>query len=165
MSEENKAIVRRLWEEVFNQGNLDVVDEIIDSDHVFHHPLLSENRSGPDVVKGVATLFRRISPDIQVTVEDYITEGDKVVSRWTANGTLARRLRSAEVTVDEVVISGIGIFRVSGGQIAETWQRVEDHRDGSMPNEECKEYLLEDQHVSDLITDDERVCCWFRVCC
>src|ERR687884_1889407 len=94
--EDNTVIVRRFWEEVFNEGNLEIADELFASDHIFHQPNLSEEEHGPGVVKGVVAVLRKISSDIQVIIEDEIAAGDKVVTRWRASGTLTPELRSAE---------------------------------------------------------------------
>lgn len=171
--EENTAIVQRFWEEVFNQGNLEVADELIARDHVLHQILLPEEKLGPDVVKYVVLLFHNISPDIQVITQDEIAEGDKVMSRWRATGTLAPELRSATGVTGEVVrVLGMSVFRVSDGEIKETWQQLEEYRDESeapMPRKEVQELLYRDQRYLDLIKGGgeqwRKLCCIFRWCC
>jgi len=115
-AQDNKAVVRRFWEEVFNQRNLDVADELFAPDHVTHHPYVSEERRGPAPMKDFVSISRKISPDLAAVVEDEIAEGDKVVTRWTAKGELADKLQGGDVD-DEVAVSGISVFRVSDGKI------------------------------------------------
>ena len=85
--EDNKAIVRRLWDELFNRQNFAVVEEVASSDFVHHGP-------GPRVLRG-AEFFTQLKsrsiflafPDLQFTTEELMAEGDKVVTRWTIRGT------------------------------------------------------------------------------
>lgn len=144
-AEDNRAIVGRFWQEVFNEGNLDVADKLFASDHVFHHPALPDEARGADVMKATVALFRMISPDLHLTVEDEVAEGDKVVTRWTASGTVADEMKGSG---DEVTVSGISIFRISGGEIRDTWQRFDPHDDYPRPvpkEEQVRERLREDR--------------------
>ena len=87
MSEQNKAQVRRVIEEIYNRGDLDVVDEVAASDLVIHAS--SEDIRGRDGVKRYVAALRAGFPDLHLTIEDQIAEGDMVVTRWTARGTHA----------------------------------------------------------------------------
>ena len=84
--EENKAIVRRIFEEVWNQGKLDVIDDIYAADFVDHMPG-SPDIHGPEGFKQFVNMYRTAFPDIKFTIEDQIAEGDKVVNRFTFTGT------------------------------------------------------------------------------
>ena len=86
--EENKAVVRSFYEEVWGKGNLDVADELLESNVVLHTP--GKNRE--DIVdreeyKQMVTYVYTAFPDLQATVEEIIAEGDKVVVRWAWQGT------------------------------------------------------------------------------
>ena len=86
-AEENKAVVRREMEELFNHtGNLDVADEIIDPNYVSYEPTSGEVR-GIEGAKQFAATYREAFPDLQNTIEDMVAEGDKVVVRFRARGT------------------------------------------------------------------------------
>jgi steroid delta-isomerase-like uncharacterized protein len=85
--EENKALARRFLEEAFNEGNLGVADEIFASDYVLHDPVIPEEISGPEGIKGFVQMYRSAFPDTHITVENQIAEGDEVVTRWTGRGT------------------------------------------------------------------------------
>ncbi len=87
MSEENKAIVRRQEEEVFTQGNLDAADEIYARNYVGHDPANPEDIRGLEAAKQATADYREAFPDLQVTMEDLITEGDKVASCVRFRGT------------------------------------------------------------------------------
>jgi predicted SnoaL-like aldol condensation-catalyzing enzyme len=112
--EESKAIVNRVWHEVFNAGKLDVVDELVDTSYVYYGPGGYEMK-GPEGLKQFVRGLRTSFPDLHFTVEDLIAEGDKVVSRWTLRGT--RR-----TTNKQVAIMGIIITRVVGGKCVEDWE-------------------------------------------
>ena len=89
MSEENKAIVRRVNDEVFSQGNLDLVDELFSPNYVLHDPGIpgGELRGTEDFKQQWVGMFRTTFPDLQLSVEDQVAEGDKVVTRYTGRGT------------------------------------------------------------------------------
>ena len=125
-TEENKAISRRVAEEIFNGGNLDLVDELYASDYVLHDPSLPEDLIGPEGIKQYVAMNLGAFPDARVTVEDEIAEGDKVVSRWTATGTHTGDFMGIPPTGNRVEISGVTINRFSGGKIAEDWYQCDD---------------------------------------
>jgi hypothetical protein len=77
-AEENKAIVRRWFEDLFNGGNLDVADEIVALNHVTYDPALPDVLSGPEGQKQVVSLYRDAFPDAHITVEHQIAVGNEV---------------------------------------------------------------------------------------
>ena len=87
-AEDNKVVVRRWFEELFNEGNLEVADELCAPEHVLRHLSFPEEHRGLQPVKYMVALLREVSPDLRVTIDDQIAEGDKVVTRWTASGTV-----------------------------------------------------------------------------
>jgi steroid delta-isomerase-like uncharacterized protein len=119
--EENKAVVRRWFEELFNAGNLEVADEIIAADHVNHDPTLPDIPSGPEGQKQVVNLYRGAFTNAHISVEDQLAEGDRVATRWTGSGTHQGEFMGVAPTGNQVTITGITINRVSGGKIAESW--------------------------------------------
>ena len=125
-TEENKAVSRRVAEEIFNGGNLDLADELYASDYVLHDPSLPEDLIGPEGIKQYAAMNLGAFPDGHVTVEDQIAEGDKVVSRWTATSTHTGDLMGIPPTGNRVEISGVTINRFSGSKIAEDWYQGDD---------------------------------------
>ena len=120
MSEENKALVRRSFEEVWNDKNLDALDEIVAPDVVNHSspPGLPEGVEGNKAFIG---MYLSAFPDTKMTIEDMIATGDKVVTRWVATGTHDGELMGIPPTGKHVTVTGIGIDRISGGKIVESW--------------------------------------------
>lgn len=121
MSAVNKALARRLVEEAFNQGRLDVTEELVASDFVGHDPSLPEEVRGPAGVKEVIAGYRAAFPDIQITIEDQIADGDLVVTRWRATGTHQGELMGMPATGKQATVTGITIDRIADDQIVESW--------------------------------------------
>src|ERR671920_1170047 len=121
-AEENKAVVRREMEELFNQGgNLDVADEIIAPDYVSYEPTSGEVR-GIEGARQFAANYRQAFPDLENTVEDMVAEGDKVVVRFRARGTHEGETEAFGPPTDKrMEITGITIKRLSEGKIVEAW--------------------------------------------
>ena len=119
--EENKAIVRRLWEEVINKGNMAVVDELVATNYIDHTQTPELVARDPESYKQVVIMFRTAFPDLHVTIEDKIAEGDKVVSRFTVRGTHKGEFMGIAPTGRQVTVTGIAIHRIAGGKLAEVW--------------------------------------------
>jgi steroid delta-isomerase-like uncharacterized protein len=119
MSEENKAVIRRAFE-AWNAGDPDLFDELWAADYVHHDPAEPEVRSLEDYKRYVAFVHRGY-PDMGFTLEDMLGEGDKVAARysWRATDTVGRPDRLP--TGKQVTMTGISIYRLAGGQIAEMW--------------------------------------------
>ena len=122
--EENKALVRRFYDELLNKCNLAAADELVAADYVWHRP------TGPDVhgleaMKQLVRTALKTLPDFYCTIEDMIAEGDKVATRFTAGGTHKGEFMGMPPTGNEVVVSGLAIERVADGKIAETWERYD----------------------------------------
>jgi serine phosphatase RsbU (regulator of sigma subunit) len=119
--EENKAIFRRYIEEVWNQSNLEVVDEIFDR-YISHQPDGPTLERGPEDVKRFVGEFRAAFPDLRIRIDDQITEGDKVVVRATIRGTHHREFRGMAPTGKEIEERGFSVFRFSSeGKVVESW--------------------------------------------
>ena len=126
-AEESKAIVRRFWD-VWEEGNIDLVDELLAPDYVNHTPATPDQPTGPEGVKGVVAMFRSAIPNLRVVVEDMIAEGDKVAVRYTLEGTHEGELFGIPPTGQRLSIKSIAVERVSDGKIREHW-RVTDSLD------------------------------------
>ena len=110
MFEQNKALVRRLLEEAFGQGKVDVVDEVLDTDFVCYDPNSESGEvRGAETIKGEIEYFRNALPDLTYTVEDQIAEGDRVVTRYTVSGTHQGELFGVPATGERVEMRGIVI--------------------------------------------------------
>lgn len=118
--EENKAIVRRIWEET-NKRNLSVLDELCAGDLVWHTPGGLEQHD-LETVKEVFTRFLTSFPDFHVTIEDIVAEGDKVVTRSTRTGTQRGEWRGVAATGRHLKWTWVNVSRIEGGKIVEEWE-------------------------------------------
>jgi steroid delta-isomerase-like uncharacterized protein len=127
MSEENKAIVRREIEELFNHtGNLDVAQEVYAPDFVGHDPTMPEDLHGIEAARQFAEGMRSAFPDLTCTIEEQIAEGDKVVTRWSTSGTHEGETEElGPPTGNRMEITGISIERISEGKVVESWDNYD----------------------------------------
>lgn len=119
MSDKNKQLVRRLFDEVWNQGNLGAIPEFIALNYVGHDA--AEIIQGPDGYKAFVTRFRTAFPDLNFHLDDLIAEGDRVVVRYTAIGTNLGEFLGHPPTRNSGVVSGITIVRIESDKIVESW--------------------------------------------
>ena len=124
MSEQNKKLIRRDIEEIYNRGNLAVADEIAASDLVIH--TTSQEIRGRAGAKEYVTRLRTGFPDLHVAIEDQIAEGDRVVTRWVASGTHKGEFQGIPPTGKKVRVAGTVIDRIAGGKIVECWSQVDE---------------------------------------
>ncbi|MDD1753982.1 MAG: ester cyclase [Methanotrichaceae archaeon] len=118
-AEDNKSIVRRFFEEGPSKGNLSIADELMSSDFVMHTPLAAS--PGIKGIKEVVTTCRTAFEHLNVTIEDNVAEGDKVVACFTARGLHTGQFMALPATGKPITMSGIEIFRIKDGKIAELW--------------------------------------------
>ena len=119
--------MRRFWG-VWEEGNIDLVDELLAPDYLNHTPASPDQPTGPEGVKGLVAMFRSAIPDLRVVVEDMIAEGEKVAVRYTLEGTHEGELFGVPPTGQRLSIKSIAVERVSDGRIREHW-RVTDSLD------------------------------------
>lgn len=119
MSEQNKTVVRRLFDELWNKGNLPVADELIAPSYARHDASTPDVGRGPESEKKRVTLYRNAFPDLRFTIEDIIDEGETVVARWSCRGTHKGELSGIAPMGKQFVISGISIVRFAGGKMVE----------------------------------------------
>ncbi len=118
---ENKAIVRRVTEEVWNKHNPGAIDEYYAADYATDNPWQRET-AGLEAVKQRAAYAFTAFPDVNFAIEDLIAEGDKVVSRWKLQGTHQGDWMGVPPTGKQVTSTGITIYRFAGGKIQGDWQ-------------------------------------------
>lgn len=118
--EENKARIRWVFEEVFNQGQLAAIDEVAAPDFVDHTPLPGQP-AGSAGFRHIYTFLRTAYPDLHFTVEDLLAEGDKVAIRWIMRGTQTGELLGRPPTGQPHTEHAIVIFRLVGGKVVERW--------------------------------------------
>jgi predicted ester cyclase len=123
MAEEDKVVARRLYEEVFGSGDLELLDDIALDEYVEHNPLPGQGRGLRGLKDRVAALRDALAP--RFTIEDVIAEGDKVVVRWTNSGSHVGEFAGIPPTNKDFTIGGIDIYRVEDGKLAEHWDVVD----------------------------------------
>jgi steroid delta-isomerase-like uncharacterized protein len=121
-TEENKALARRELEEIFGaKGNLDAADEIYSPNYISHQPAGDEDLRGPQAIKQFAAGMRQAFPDLEITIEEQIAQGDKVVTRFRTRGTHKGELWGIPATGKEVEITNMSMCRIEGGKMTEEW--------------------------------------------
>ncbi len=118
MSEKNKAIVRRIVQEIWNGGNLDLADKLISPDYV-DNVAGSGTSVGPDGFKDAVNGVRDAFPDFTLTINDMISEGDKVALVWTFIGTHKGELMGIAPTEKLIEFDGIYLYRFKDGKLVE----------------------------------------------
>jgi steroid delta-isomerase-like uncharacterized protein len=120
-TEANKALFRRFIEEVANQGNLAMIDEVMNPDFVEHEELPPGTPAGLEGVKHFFSEWRSAFPDGHVTLDMEIAEGDHVTGYETWNGTHSGAFAGVPASGKHVTFKVIDIIRVSNGKIVEHW--------------------------------------------
>ena len=124
--DQNKALIRRFYDEVWTKGNLDVAFEVFADDYVRHDLRPSAALPGPAGQKKIAGDFRSAFPDLTMTVDLLLGEGDLVAARWTTEGTNTGQWGDVPPTGKRVSFSGVNLFRLAGGQVVEIWNHRDD---------------------------------------
>ena len=124
-AEDNRRLVQRFYDEGWNANNLDVYEELVTDDFLDHQaiPGLPPGREG---FKMLNVMFRNAMPDVWVTVDDIITDGDKVAARWTSTGTHQGDLFGIAPTGNSVSITATVLYRTENGRLAEGWINRDD---------------------------------------
>ena len=120
--DQNKELVRRDIEEIWNEGNYDLVDELYAADFVHHDPSYPGEVRGPDAQKEFIRMYNETfqgSPSL--TIEEVMAEGDLVTVRWTGRGTHEEPFMGIDPTHEDIEVSGMTLARMEDGQFAEMW--------------------------------------------
>ncbi len=141
-AEEMKALVRRAWDEVYNQRNLEFIDEVFVDDVIVHEP--DRELHGTAELKQYNATYFDGFPDLTVSLDDVIAEGDKVVARWTFRGTHQGEVEGlGPPTGRSFELEGITIHRFEGEKVVEFWERYDNlsllQQLGLFPEEEQAE--------------------------
>ncbi|MGA7668817.1 MAG: ester cyclase [Nitrolancea sp.] len=137
MSEQNKALIRRGVDQIWNKGHFAVADELVADDFVVHATTLTGEIAGREGITQYFGALRAAFPDLTFTIEDHIAEGNRVVTRWTARGTHRGEFQGMPATGKSVCVSGIDVDRIADGKIAECWMNLDElgllHQLGAIP--------------------------------
>jgi steroid delta-isomerase-like uncharacterized protein len=120
---ENKALVRRIFEQGMNQADDRVLDECLTADFVNHD--MPAPVPGPEGFRQVLGMFRSAFPDMRVTLEDILAEGDKVVTRGVFTGTHKGAFMGVPPSGASIQVKFIDIWRVENDRVAENWVRLD----------------------------------------
>jgi len=124
-SEENKALVRRFYEEVFNQKQLDRAGEFVAPDYLDHGAVPGQGPGLEGAKQQRWAMYFAAIPDLHATIDDMVAEGDKVVVRYTAEGTQLGQLPGIPPTGKRFRTSGISVYRLAEGKLAEQWEQAD----------------------------------------
>jgi predicted ester cyclase len=116
VSEDLKQLVRKNYENVWNQGDVSVADQIYADNYIAHIANMPSAISSVEEFKQFVVLFRALSPDLFFTVEDQIAEGDKVATRWTATIRNTGELSASEPAGGDIIVAGMSIHKVVDGR-------------------------------------------------
>jgi predicted ester cyclase len=127
MSEENKALLCRWFEEVWNKGRADAIEEMFDCEGIAHGLSDKEESDlcGPEGFKPFFESFRNAFPDMQVIIEDTVAEGDKIAARCMVKATHTGDGLGIAPTNQPVAFTGMTIVRVKDGKIIEAWNNFD----------------------------------------
>src|SRR5262245_46263000 len=114
--EENKALARRFFEEVWNQADESAIDRYIAENAGGNEP---DFGAGKEAFRAQWKKWHAAFPDLHFEVEDVIAEGDKVVTRWVLTGTHKGEFQGIPATGKAIRVNGMSLDRLAGGQIAE----------------------------------------------
>ena len=123
---ENKALVQRFYDEVWDRGNFEFAHEVFLDDYVRHDLRLTPAGHGAAGQAAIAAGFRAAFPDARWHVDLLFAEGDFVAARWTATGTFRGPWGSVEPTGKPVEFSGVNLYRFRDGKVAEIWNHRDD---------------------------------------
>jgi steroid delta-isomerase-like uncharacterized protein len=126
VNSENKSLVRRFYEEVWNRGHTDVALEVFTDDYVRHDLRPAQALPGGAGQAKVAADFRTAFPDLSFHVDLLVAEDDLVAARWTASGTHAGMWGDVAPSGNAVTFSGVNFFRIRDGKVVEIWNHRDD---------------------------------------
>ncbi len=121
MAQENSALIRRWFDEVWNHGRMEAIDEMASPDVIGHGQAQHDTDVGLEAFRVFAKDLLTAFPDMKVTIDQIIEQGDKVVARWTATMTHKGNFLGFAPSGKKATITGTSIQRMSGGRIVEGW--------------------------------------------
>lgn len=124
-TEANEEIVRRIPTEIFDEGNVDLVDELFATDFVGHVPPTPGELNGPEGFEGLVRTFRTGFPDLNHPEIHLVGDGDTVVARLTGTGTHEGAFLGIEPTGESMEITAMEMYRLDDGEITEAWLNVD----------------------------------------
>lgn len=123
MTKHNKNLVHRYYREVWNHGNMPVINQIFAANHVLHHTFnyVDTPSAGSQSLRRLVTAFRAALPDLNLTIEDMVGQWNKVAIRFTLEGTHKSQLLNLTPTGQRIILSGMVIHYILNEKITDTW--------------------------------------------
>lgn len=121
MSQHSKAVVQDVYERVWNEGDLDAIDELYSESFVGHVAGQSEPLRGPAALRGFVAMMRSAFSDLEMTIERQVAEGGLVATHWRASGTHNGELMGVAATGRPVTLSGMNFNLIDDGRVVEAW--------------------------------------------
>ena len=125
MAADLKSLVARIADDIWNRGELTVVDEVMLPDARYHGPHMPNGTGDRENWRQAIAMYRAALPDSHVVFDELIESGDTIVGRWSATGTQTGLLPGVPATGKQIGITGISIYRFRGGRIAEVWEQLD----------------------------------------
>jgi steroid delta-isomerase-like uncharacterized protein len=126
MEEANKALARRFYAELWNKGNFAAAPEFLHPDHFDHNPPLPGLPQGDEGVIQMIGTFRAAFPDLEMSVDEIIAEGDRVAERLTLRGTHTGTFQSIPATGRRISVTSVNVCRIEDGLVRERWGNADD---------------------------------------
>lgn len=117
---DNKAIVKKIFDDLWTKGQVSTIDELVSKDFVGYWPFLAEPVKGPAEYKDFVAEMRKIFPDLSMKVLDYVSEGERTVARFEVTGTHRAEFLTIPATNKTLTMEGLTISRIVKGKILET---------------------------------------------
>jgi len=122
MSDQNKTLSRRNFDEVWNQRKLELIDQLVATNSVLHDPSVPGGKVvGSQGYRQFVEIYLTAFPDVHFTINDQFADGDKVATRWTGTGTHKGTLMGIAPTGKRSTVTGITIDRYENGKAVESW--------------------------------------------
>ena len=118
---DHRTLVQNFVEEVWNKGDFNATETYWAADYIDHNLAVPNQAAGGAGARQVFMAFKSAFPDLHFTIEDTLVEGDKIVWRWSSTGTNTGSMMGMPSTNKKATITGIEIYRIANGKIAERW--------------------------------------------
>lgn len=121
MIQDNKLIIRRVFEEVWNKNDFSLIDQVYSPEYVAHIAGSPRDIEGPEQFKQFVALHGVMTSELHFGVDEQVAEDDRVATRWTATSTTASGLIAGGGDSQTVTVTGISIHHIADGKIVESW--------------------------------------------
>lgn len=121
-TQQSLTLIKRLFDEVYTKGNLNLIDELIASNVRWHDPARTQHETGIQSFKEMERIYKQAFPNKKLKIDDIMAVDDKVVVHWTLTGTHKGDLEGIPATNRDFKVTGITMYRLANGKVTELWQ-------------------------------------------